>query len=532
MCPHDLFSQAQSHIVSVSVVCLNTCIPLYRAVEREYTDIVGCILRMNITALADQDQNVIIKHPILMSPQDRIAMQFLMGTAKGLGVETLIHVAANVGNPELLKVLLIFSGLSLNTVVNRRWTMINRPIDIGTNNLTATNTTQDTKTPLSLILSQPSHYGIIKDILANLQSSSNLVKHIDLSFTLTYCLPKELFHLSSVYSLNASNNLIINLPFAELSSQLRPAMLSDLNLSNNSLQNLPIEVFGLPNLSSFDISHNPLTRLPELWWMSDSLVKFNISSTFIRSVCSFGTSTSSLLSSGNLPRGLRGLRVNSPTVEGSLLKELNVSACKLHSFPTYLACLFPNLQLLNMSRNKITSCCSINELPALLEELDLSHNELQSGTGAIFSQSDDTDSLRCHHNTDIDCSLRCAHMRHKQLLKLKTLNLSDNNSLEKLVLHFENVSSSTSLTAGLFFPKLRKLMLKKCGLKQAPEHLGRMSKIYHLDISNNEMKVPREVYKLEELSTFIYDGLPDPVTMDLDNFNSVQDKQIFLMQEK
>ena len=518
--------------MSVSVVCLNTCIPLYRAVEREYTDIVGCILRMNITALADQDQHVVIKHPISMPPQDRTAMQFLMGTAKGLGVETLIHVAANVGNPELLKVLLIFSGLSLNTVVNRRWTMINPPIDIGTNDLTATNAIQATQTPLSLILSQPSHYGIIKDILANLQSSSNLVKHIDLSFTLTDCLPKELFHLSSVYSLNASNNQIINLPFVELSSQLRPAMLSDLNLSNNFLQNLPIEVFGLPNLSSFDISYNPLTCLPELWWMSDSLVKFNISSTFIRNVCSFGTSTSSLLSSGNLPRGLRGLRVNSPTVEGSLLKELNVSACKLHSFPTYLACLFPNLQLLNMSRNKITSCCSINELPALLEELDLSHNELQSGTGTVFSHCNDTDGLCCHHNTDIDCSLRCTHMRHTQLLKLNILNLSDNKSLEKLVLHWENVSSSTSLTAGLFFPKLRKLMLKKCGLKQAPEHLGRMSKIYHLDISNNEMKVPREVYLLEELSTFIYDGLPDPVTVDLDNFNSVQDKQIFLMQEK
>jgi len=75
-------------------------------------------------------------------------------------------------------------------------------------------------------------------------------------------------------------------------------------------------------------------------------------------------------------------------------------------------------------------------------------------------------------------------------------------------------------------------MLKNCNLKQVPEHLGRMSRVYHLDISNNDMKVPREVYKLEELSTFIYDGLPDPVTIDLDSFHTVLDKQIFLMQEK
>ena len=456
-----------------------------------------------------------------------------MGTAEGLGVKTLIHVAANVGNPELLKVLLIFGGLSLNAAVNRRW-IITQPIDIGTDGMVATKGIQASQTPLSLILSQPSHYSVIKDIIASLQSSSNLVKRIDLSCTLTDCLPKELFHLSYIYSLNASNNKIASLPFAELSSQLRPVMLSDLNLSHNSLQSLPIEVFGLPNLSNFDVSHNPLTCLPELWWMSESLVKFNVSSTSITNICSFSTSTStsSFRFSGSFPQRLRGLRLNSPPIEGSPLKELNISGCKVHDFPTYLACLFPNLQILNMSKNKITSCCSINELPALLEELDLSHNELQSGIGAIFYQSDVVDNLSCHCNTDIDCSLRCAHMRHTRLSKLKTLNLSDNKSLEKVVLHCENVSSSASLTTGLFFPKLRKLMLKNCNLKQVPEHLGRMSRIYHLDISNNDMKVPREVYKLEELSTFLYDGLPDPVTIDLDCFHTVQDKQIFLMQEK
>jgi len=481
---------------------------------------------MNITALADQDQHVVVKRPISMPPQDHTTMQFLMGTAEGLGVETLIHVAANVGNPELLKMLLIFSGLSLNTVVNRRWNSISQPIGTAADDAVATKGIQTFQTPLSLILSQPSHYHVVKNVFATLQSPNNLVKHIDLSNTLTDSLPKELFHLGSVCSLNASNNKITNLPFADLSAQLRPAMLSDLNLSHNSLQSLPIEVFSLPSLSNFDVSHNPLTCLPELWWMSDSLVKFNVSSTFITSICSFSTSTP-FPSTG---RRLHGVHANSPTVDGSPLKELNVNTCKLHSFPTYLACFFPNLQILNMSRNKITSCCSINELPALLEELDLSHNELQSGISAVFSQLNDADGLHCHHYTDIGCSLRCTHMRHTQLSKLKTLNLSNNKSLEEVILHCEMVSSSTSPT--LFFPKLRKLMLKNCNLKQAPEHLGRMNRIYHLDISNNDMKVPREVYKLEELSTFIYDGLPDPVTIDLDSFHTLQDKQIFLMQEK
>jgi len=493
-----------------------------RAVESEYADIASCILMMNITALADKDQNVVKRRPISMLAQDCTTMQYLMGTSEGIGVKTLIHVAANVGNPELLKALLIFSGLSLNTIVNRRW-MVCRPIDIETDSLVAVQTTQ---TPLSLIISQPLHYDVIKNVFADLQSSRNLVKHIDLSCTRTDCLPKELFHLSSIYSLNVSNNKIASLPFAELSSQLRPVLLGDLNLSHNNLTGLPIEVFCLPNLSNLDVSHNPLTFLPELWWMSDSLVKFNVSSTSITNICAFSQSVYLSPSLSRLPQGISD---NSPTVEGSSLKELNVSGCNLHSFPTYLACFFPNLQLLNMSRNKLTSCCSINELPALLEELDLSHNELQSGNGAIFSQLNNSEGLHCHHNTDSGCSLRCAHMRHIQLSKLRILNLSDNKFLEEVIFHYENISNQATI---LFFPKLRKLIMRNCSLKQAPEHLGRMSRIYHLDISNNDMEVPREVYKLVELLTFIYNGLPDPVTIDLDNFHSVQDKQIFLMQEK
>ena len=488
---------------------------------------------MNVTALADQDQNVVIQQPFSMPPQDRTAMQFLMGTAEGLAVETLIHVATNMGNSELLKVLLIFSGLSLNTVVNRRWSSISKPIT-GPDGTAANKGAQTTQTPLSLILAQPSHYGVIKTVFASFQASSNLVKHIDISFTMTDCLPKELFYLNSIYSLNASNNQIASLPFAELSSQLRPAMLSDLNVSNNNLTAIPLEVFDLPNLSNLDVSHNPLTCLPEQWWMSISLVYFNASSTGITEICSFRQTEPSFPTSGSSPRRMRGLSTSSysSTVEGfSPLKELNVSSCKLLGFPTYLACFFPNLQLLNMSKNHFTSCCSINELPTLLEELDLSHNRLQSGVDTIFTLAD-PDTLQCHQNQDIDYCLKCNHMRHTHLSRLRTLNLSDNKFLEKVVAHCEKMSSSVSLTSGLFFPRLKKLILKNCGLKKAPMFLGRMAKLYHLDISYNEMMLPREIHKLEELATFIYKGLPDPVIVDLDKYHTIQDKQIFLMQEK
>jgi len=496
-------------------------------------DIASSLLRMNVTTLNDQDQHFqVTQHPVSMSQPDRSVMQFLMGTAEGLGVKTLIHVAANLGNPELLRTLLLFSGLSLNTTINKRWDTIFRPIE------GAVVAKDAGQTPLSLILSRPSHHKIIKDVFVKLQSTNNLVNHIDLSCTMTDCLPKELFYLSSVSNLNASNNQIASLPFAELSTQLRPGMLKELNVSHNNLKSLPIELFRLPNLNSINVSHNPLPCLPELWWMSDSLVKFDVSSTFIANICAFGKIDKANLlrtmsmPSSKTPHRFRGSRAFSPSVSGCPLRKLNVSACNLHSFPAYLACFFPNLQLLNMSRNKLTSCCSINELPALLEELDLSHNELQPACDTIFYVHDDFKNFQCYYDTDIDCSMRCTHMSHRQLTQLKTLNLSDNTDLQNVVLHHDSLTASTAKTANLFFPKLGKLILRNCGLKQAPEYLGRMCRIHHLDISTNEITVPREVYKLESLSTFDYNGVKDPVVNGLDKFTSVRDKQMFLMQEK
>ena len=502
-------------------------------------DIARCILRMNVTALGSQEQHSqVAQCPVALSANDRVTMQFLMGTAEGLGVRTLIHVAANLGNPELLKTLISFSGLNLNAVINKRWDTILQPIEGVEGSLAVKGDQKPGQTPLSLVLSQPSHRNIIKDVFVDLQSNSNLVSHVDLSNTMTDCLPKELFYLTSVFTLNASNNQIASLPFANLSTQLRPGMLKELNLSHNKLQNLPIEVFRLPNLNSVDVSHNPLTSLPELWWMSDSLVKFNASSTYITNICAFSKvehadfSRTVSVPGSKMPRQSHGVRATSPNFSGCPLQELDVSNCNLTTFPSYLACFFPNLRLLNVSRNQITSCCNVSELPGQLEELNLSHNKLQSAFIAIFSILNDFKSNCYHLDADLECSMRCIHMSHRQLTKLRTLNLSDNVDLETVVLHHDNLTASTAKTANMFFPKLGKLILRNCGLKQAPEHLGRMVRIHHLDISYNEMDVPREVYKLEELSTFDYSGLKDPVVANLDHFTKVRDKQKFLMQEK
>ena len=476
---------------------------------------------MNISSLPDPypSSTNIIQFNKPMTLQDKNNAQFLLGITEASKGENLIHVAANLGNLAILEAFIKCCGLPLNAVVNKRYCKINQPIE---------------QTPLSLTLAHASCKKLI-ELFVKLQSTTGShITHIDLSNTLTICLPKELFRLRSIIKLDVSANMLKEVPFSQLSSHLRPGLLSDLNLSSNELSTIPKEIFGLPNLKFLNVSKNPLNFLPELWLSSKSLVKFNASETHLTEL--YPCKNHSIPSSPRSP--VSTLARNSHTSdndnfdsEGCQLRELDVSNCNLQTFPECLACYFPNLTHLNVSQNNITSCCTINELPASLEELNVSHNKLQSQNQSVFHLSASRDGLCCRRNTDFEYSLRCPHMRHNQLLQLKTLNLSDNENLKDIVMHYNDLTASSGAPS-LFFPKLKKFMMKNCGLLQAPAYLSKMSRIYCLDISNNNMKVPREICGLRDLSTFVYDELPDPVVADLRKFDAVKEQQMFLLQEK
>lgn len=473
---------------------------------------------MNISALEDpypSATNVIQLHkPLTM--QDKNNAHFLLGIADESKGETLIHTAAIIGNLAMLEAFIKCSGLPLNAVVNKRYNKINQFIE---------------QTPLSLILAHSSCKKLIKLFVKLQSTTSGPITHVDLSNTLTICLPKELFSFCSIIKLDVSANMLKETPFSQLSSHLRPGLLSDLNLSNNELKSIPVEIFGLPNLKFLNVSKNPVTSLPNQWWLSKSLVKFITSETALTELypCRNHTPRSSQRSS--VTRNSHALDSDRFESEGCQLKELNISNCNLQTFPEHLGCYFPNLTHLNISHNKLTSCCAINELPISLEELNISHNILQSQSQSVFHLSTNRDSLCCLRNTDFNSSLKCPHVRHNQLLQLTTVNLSDNEDLQHITISCDDLNSSSGTTC-LFFPKLKKFIMKNCGLSQIPVHLNKMNRIYYLDISKNKMKVPREICALRDLCTFIYDELPDPVVADLRKFTSAKDQQMFLLQEK
>ena len=466
-----------------------------------------------------------------VSMKDITKAQFLLDTAEGLNGKTLIHVAANIGNMNLLESLIIYSGLPLNTVINLRWIKFSDHIEPNVLSV------KSGQTPLSLVLSHSCYCDLIDVFATRLQSESDCVTHVDLSCSMIDRLPRELFNLTLISHLNVSNNMLTNLSsLFEQFVSLRFACLNDLDLSKNNLSSLPIEIFRLPALSNLDVSHNPLSHLPECWWVSTSLAKFNVSVTHITELCTH-SSRNLKLSTANDSNRTAHATDNQHSSDGDSidsgcqLKELDISSSRLNSFPKYLACYFPDLVHLNISHNSITSCCAINELPPLLEDMDISHNNLQSESCLIFNLSTKEDAFCCHLSTKYDSPLSCSHMRHKNLKNLRALNLSDNEALQNIVLHYDDLTASYD-TVCMFFPKLTKLTLNNCGLLHTPLRLSRMSRIYHLDIGNNKMNVPREICNLAQLSTFVYDGLPDPVVADLSKFTAVKDQQIFLLQEK
>ena len=449
--------------------------------------------------------------------------------------KTLLHVVATIGNPELFEIVITYCGLPLNTIANMKWERFN-----------SRRNKHIIETPLSLAILHELLNDFIK-LFVKQQSKGNYLTHVDLSGTKIASFPMELFNFHHITNLNLSNNRIKDFPHFGVLPELVPQHLIELNLSHNLLASLPAEIFQLPNLQKFDASNNPLVSLPGKWWMSRSLENLSLSQTKIGDLCLFRCHrkvyTNSMVSKSK--HSTRSHRILSRTAllrkdedtmaftqndTTSLLRCLNVSSACLANFPKCLACFFPNLKQLNISGNNVVSCCSINELPAVLEELDMSQNNLQSDHSSIFSLSiDDTDRLCCNPDVNDARSSSCHHTKHNKLSKLTSLNLSGNKKLKTVVL---NSSDDKSKSVNLFFPNLRKLNLNNCNLQQTPEHLVKLTELYSLNIGNNDVTIPQHICNLTDLRMFVYEGVKDPIALELNKFSTIKEMQIFLRQKK
>jgi len=434
--------------------------------------------------------------------------------------EAPIYTAAKMEKSKMLEVLIVHSGIPLNTICRERQKLVvPRPDD----------TVWETFiTPLSVILSKPYYCSFI-DLLVTLDNSNgdNYLMSVDLSDTRTYSLPVELFKFPHLQSLNASTNKLHGSLFPSFPDNCWPNVLQDLNISRNYLESIPVELFNLPCLKTLNVSHNPLKTLPDKWWTTVSIETFNASYTRLSSISvsiDDRLASQHIDSSASLPNSLvlsrASIGSSNPIVykikqTDSVLKNLNVSNSNIEKFPSFLAVVFPNLEILNLLGNIIQTCCAINEIPVSLEELDISSNLLQCNRNKLFYQ-------------DVRLATKSSCMLHKDLSKLRVLRLSNNFDLRNINVHVEDENGHHIL-----FPRLKKLYIANCGLQRGPLYLSELQDLTDLDVSNNrDLLIPREICNLAHLASLNYDGVQDPIVNQLNIFSVTREMQIYLREDK
>jgi len=447
---------------------------------------------------------------------------------------TAFHLATEQKRVNAFKALLTFSGFSLTYIANLP--------PKGCKQISGEKIT----TLSSILTSYEDDRNPLMDVLIefdkNYKHYDNLpIANVELSYTfIDIKLPPVIFKLANLRTLKASNMQLSGLPFKRLSPF--PLLLTYLDISSNNLNCLPEELFTRSRLEFLNVSRNPLGCLPKNWWKSHSLCRFWASSTKLDKI--FSTKFSSELSSSFADsKGYAKPAVyHRPIKEIShlaifedqsvpKLRDLRLNENNISEFPHCLACIFPQLENLDLSRNKLTSVCCIQELPAALVKLDLSYNWLSSSDTVPFAISP---AGNCFASQN---PFGCGHMLHCELPRLQELFLSHNLTLNKL--NFTYVPSDNLLfslhegdddnTEHVFFPNLTRLEVNNCKLRELPCHLDLMSKLRSLDMSDNPIRnIPFEICHLEKLEEFKYKNVLDELVYEFDQCKTVTEKRYFL----
>uniref|UniRef100_A0A7E4VDA0 Non-specific serine/threonine protein kinase n=1 Tax=Panagrellus redivivus TaxID=6233 RepID=A0A7E4VDA0_PANRE len=266
-----------------------------------------------------------------------------------------------------------------------------------------------------------------------------------------------------------------------------------------------------------------------------------------------------------------------PDVFTSALRTLNLSANRLSSVPSCLACCCPKLTRLDLSQNSIVALGSVECLPGALRHLNLAYNRLSRGfarpeapdlvclapttttgpdavrgratpTGNRHSRSRSRSVARNQRSLSVvragdaaeaTASELCPHKAHARFEALKTLNLS-HNQLSQLDLFVAFASRNDFATVDQFslkeaqamrqylvFPALTNLDISYNALKHVPPTVSLLSYLAALNVAGNaELEtLPYELGLLDKLWNISLKGCPmkDPIKAIVsgDNYKTV-----------
>ena len=358
-------------------------------------------------------------------------------------------------------------------------------------------------------------------------------------------LPLALFQIARLKVLDASYNLLTELPVAVSTSESWNCQnLKSLDISNNKFISLPLLLWKTPHLSyiyakhnrinkidapekcsvkftEIDISYNELStvplclfhskilnisfnkieELPASIWTLETLNTLNAANNnikqidFPKNLCSYRFKSQISFTS----KGMRALSTDGrigniyiPKFKHGGLLKLNLANNKLTGFPDDLACFAYGLQDLNISGNSIHTLY-VCLLPAYLKQLtakDCSLKYFGTACGVVSHSS------------------HCFHRSHINLQKLKILRLNKNK------LGILNLQSSLDTSGKLLkFPELEFLDLSDNDLcDHLDDNIKHQQYLTSLYLSGNPRlaRLPLELsYLSNTLCTLALDNLPE-----------------------
>ncbi|XP_056128945.1 leucine-rich repeats and immunoglobulin-like domains protein 1 [Lampris incognitus] len=275
-----------------------------------------------------------------------------------------------------------------------------------------------------------------------------------------------------------------------------PVRTVSLNLGHNKLTTINTEVFaGLPNLRELRLDHNELTSIPDLGEAASKIVSLYLHHNKIRSIDSRRTrelmAVETLDLSNNDITDLRGHCFPA----GLQIKDLYLSNNKISILePGALNHLGPTLQVLRLSRNRISQVpVKAFKLPKLTQ-LELNRNRIRQVEGLTFQGLSSLEVLKLQRNNiskltdgafwDL-AKMKVLHLDYNSLVEVNSGSLYGLISLQQLFLS-NNSIARINADGWKFCQKLRELNLSYNNLTRLDEgSLAVLGDLHTLRLGHN-----------------------------------------------
>ena len=317
-------------------------------------------------------------------------------------------------------------------------------------------------------------------------------------------LPRQLFHCTGLRVLSLSDNDIQTIPSA-IASLIN---LKRINLNKNTIQDIPDNFRICSELLSVDVSVNPIGKLPDSFTQLLNLQELYLNDTFIEFLpANFGRLSKLKVLElrenhlKTLPKSLMRL---------SLLEKIDIGQNDLMEIPEVIGTLF-NMKELWCDSNRLQCIPAFIGGLTKLEYLDVSNNqisEISDALGCCESIADIT--LTSNKLTKLPETLG-------ELRKVVTLRVDNNDlielphgignwsALEELIISCNRIRYLPS-TIG-FIRSLKTLIADYNEIVELPSSIGSCASLRLLAISNNTIEyLPNEIGRLSNLQVLNLSG--------------------------